>query len=144
MIEYSIPTLSSLRKAFKDFFNNHRQVRSYYYGDLDTYVSISDKEYFSVNIEYISSSVNGKYLYYQFNTTIADLMSMDYPESEHTAVNDCILIARDFLAYLTSIEVTYSSANIQPFREDTSDITAGVVVALSIQVPLGSNECATP
>jgi len=39
-------------------------------------------------------------------------------------------------------DYTYARANFQPFRAETGDICAGVVLGFSIQVPLEGNECA--
>jgi len=139
-----MPSLNKIRKDIGDFFNSHYQVHSYFYGSIDDYVAKSDKEYFSVNVEFNSANVSGKYINYQFSITVADLMDLNYPESEHDGVSDCVLIANDFLAYLTSVDYTYTSANMQPFREDMPDITAGIVLGLTLQLPLSSNECAIP
>jgi hypothetical protein len=137
-------SLNKIRFDIKSFFESHPQVRSYFYGTVDDYVAVSNKEYFSVNVEFNSATVNGKYINYQFSISIADLMDANYPDSEHDAVSDCLLIGGDLLAYLTSVDYTYTSANMQPFRQDMGDITAGVVLGLTLQLALGSNECSIP
>ena len=140
----AVTSLNTIREDIKGFFTGHAQVNSYFYGSIEDYVSISDKEYYAVNTEFISASVSGKYINYQFSVTVADLMSLDYPDTEHQAVSNCILIGNDFLSWLTGSDYTYAGANFQPFKEETGDICAGVVLGFSIQVPLAGNECATP
>lgn len=137
-------SLNRVRKDIEGFFNSHPQVQHYSYGTIDDYIAMTEKEYYAVNVEFINANVSGKYLVYQFNITIADLMDVSCPETEYNAVSSCILIGQDFLAWLTKMEYTFSGGNFQPFREDTPDITAGVVLGFSIQVPLGLNGCAIP
>lgn len=139
-----ITSLNKIRSDIKAFFDSHVQVKSYFYGSIDDYVPISDKDYFSVNTEFVSANVSGKYINYQFSITICDLMNQNFPESEHDAISDSILIAQDFLSHLTEQEYTYTNPSIQPFREDMGDLCAGVVIALTLQVFLSSNECSIP
>jgi len=136
--------LIDLKNKFQSFWDAHSMVLHQFYGAIEEYIVIPDKNYFSVNTEFTGSSVSGKSITHSFRVSIADKMSLDYPETEHEAVSNCIEIAQDFLAFMNKEDITYSGANMQPFREDMGDICAGVVLAVNIILPMGLNECAIP
>jgi len=138
-------TLTQLKNLFTDFFKRHKQVNHCFYGDLADYVAIPDKVYYSVNIQYNNSNVSGKYINHNYTITISDLMNLNYPETEHSAISNCMEIAKDFIAYLTyDDDISSVNPSIQPFREATGDITAGVVLGINVQLFMSLNECAIP
>ncbi|WPQ65507.1 hypothetical protein SIO70_11675 [Chitinophaga sancti] len=138
-------TLTQLKNLFTDFFKRHKQVNHCFYGDLADYVAIPDKLYYSVNIQYNNSNVSGKYINHNYTITISDLMNLNYPETEHSAISNCMEIAKDFIAYLTyNDDISSVNPSIQPFRESTGDICAGVVLGINVQLFISLNECAIP
>lgn len=136
--------LKSIRKAFKKFFKEHAEVRSYHYGDLPSYTAITDKRYKSVNIEFQNASFPVSTTRLNFNLVVADRMDLGRPETEHDAVADCLQIALDFTAFLYDNTLSYAASNAQPFRQDGGDITAGVVMAFYINIQRNANSCIIP
>ncbi|SFW49936.1 hypothetical protein [Chitinophaga sancti] len=138
-------TLTQLRILFLNFFSKHKQVNHCVYGDLSDYVAIPDKLYYSINIQYNNSNVSGKYINHNYTITVSDLMKLDIPETEHSAISNCMEIAKDFIAYLSyNDDISSVNPSIQPFRQATGDITAGVVLGINVQLFLPFNECAIP
>lgn len=140
-----VTTLNKIRQNIEGFFKSHPQVNFCSYGTIEDYIAVDNKDYYAINIEFTDADVTGKFISYGFNITIADLINLNYPETEHDAISACMQIGNDFLGWLTGEDYTYTGSNYQVFREGSNpDMTAGVVLGFTIQVPAYLNECAVP
>ena len=138
-------TLSYIHKLFEEFFNSHSQVNHFHYGVIEDYMaSKEEKDYISVNVEFTGTQFDETFSTHSYTISISDLFNQNYPEMEHSVISNTAQIMRDFLSFLRDMDITFTSGNIQPFREDTNDFTAGVVMVLGIQVPNQLNECSIP
>lgn len=139
-------TLNQIKTLLKEWFTNHLQVRHFYWGDVSDYSAVKDKEYVSVNIEYINSNLTDAFMNHNYRISIGDLANPNYPEMDDEAISDAMSIAQDFFAVFELKEEfnLVLSSNIQPFTESTTDRMSGVVFRIVLQVPRKPNECAVP
>lgn len=137
-------SLKGLRKLIRDFFRTHPMVKTFHWGDLDSFTATPDKRYKAVNVEFINAPVGSKVTTYNLNIVIADLMYMSRPNTEHDAVSDCLEIAQDFTGFMNASEYTFRPGIAQPFREGDGDIQAGIVLSVAIDSLTGANECLIP
>jgi hypothetical protein len=135
--------LKSIRVALQDFFDSHKEVAEYTYGDIKDFTARTDRKLVAVNIEYQNSVPNTRFNQHIYNVTIADRMNLEIPMTEHDAVARCYQIAADLAGFI-GLTNTYTFSSVQPFREETGDILAGVVASFAINTPLQINECVIP
>lgn len=136
-------TLKETKQFIEAYFNRHKQVNSFFYGNDDDFNAI-EKIYPAVQLEYISSPVSSKYIQYRYNISVQDLYDDNYPEMELDLHDAAMLVLRDFIAYLRVEGVDFSGANIVPFTDADVDRVAGATMAIVLQFPLEGNECHTP
>lgn len=139
-------TLNQIKTSLQDWFKNHKQVKHLFWGDVSDYNAAKDKEYVSVNIEYINSNLTDVFMNHNYRISIGDLVNPNYPEMDDEAISDAMSIAQDFFAVFELKEEfnLVLSSNIQPFTESTTDRMSGVVFRIALQVPRKPNECAVP
>lgn len=139
-------TLNQIKKLLKEWFMAHPQVRHFYWGDLSGYNAVRDKEFFSVNIEYLDTNLNQKTMSHSYRISIGDMVDSNQPDQEDEVISDAMLIAADFFAQFELMEefTIQRSTNIQPFSETTNDRIAGVVFRVVLNVPRKANECGIP
>lgn len=139
-------TLNQIKHTISSFFTSHKQVRHFFYGDANKYSGIVNKDFISVNCEYISSTLSGKALNHSFRISIADRIDPNHQEQEDEVISDAILIANDFFAFIDlQEEILFTkSSSLQPFSDDNRDRTAGIVFTLILQVQRKANNCITP
>lgn len=139
-------TLNKIKTILKTWFEGHKQVRHFYWGDVYDYSAETGKEYVSVNTEYIDTNLNGKFLNHSYRISIGDLIDPNVPEQEHEIISDCMNIATDFFAYMELMEefTLLTNSNVQPFSDSTGDRISGVAFTIVLQVHRQANECAIP
>lgn len=139
-------TLNQIKKLLKNWFGNHKQVKHFFWGDMSDYNAIRDKEYVSVNVEYLETNLNQKMMNHSCRISIGDLVNPNYSDHEDEVISDTMLIAQDFFAKFETVEdfTLQRLTNIQPFSDTTTDRTAGVVFRIVLSVPRKANECAIP
>ncbi len=139
-------TLNKIKTILKDWFENHKQVHHFYYGDVYGYAAIPDKDYVSVNAEFLESNLSGKFMNHSYRISIGDLVDVNIEGHEDEAISDCMNIAGDFFSYLDLVEefTLLMNSNVQPFSDDTGDRISGVVFRIVLQAHRKANECSTP
>jgi len=139
-------TLNQIKKILQDWFLNHKQVRHFFWGNVQDYIAISNKEYTSINAEFVSSNYSDKFLNHSFRIAIGDLVNPNYPDLETEVISDSMNIANDFISHFEQMEgfVFQKSGSIQPFTDSDGDRISGVVFVVVLQVPRRANDCQTP
>ncbi len=136
-------TLNQIKTLLKNWFLSHRQVRHFYWGDLYNYTAINDKDFVSVNVEFVDSSLNGKMMDHSFRISIGDRVDDNVEGHEDEVISDAVSIANDFFTFLEENEdfTFVMNINVQPFTDDTGDRLSGVVFRVILSVPRMANEC---
>lgn len=139
-------TLNQIKKLLQDWFLNHKQVRHFFWGNVQDYIAVSNKEYTSINAEFINSSYSDKFLNHSFRIAIGDLINPNHPEQETEVISDSMSIANDFISHFEQMEgfIFQKSGSIQPFTDSDGDRISGIVFVFVLQIPRRANDCQTP
>ena len=138
-------TKNILYKYFKDFADNHLQIKDYGYGDL---WEISSSQATTYPLFWVSpqpSSISGNEISYNFNILIGDRLE-DGDANKVEVESDTFQIGLDLLATLNlDNELDLDKNNtLTPFIHDFKDRIAGHLITLSVSAPFDYNECAVP
>jgi len=138
-------TKNILYKYFKDFADNHLQIKDYGYGDL---WEISSSQATTYPLFWVSpqpSSISGNEISYNFNILIGDRLE-DGDANKVEVESDTFQIGLDLLATLNlDRELDLDKNNtLTPFIHDFKDRIAGHLITLSVSAPFDYNECAVP
>lgn len=141
---FEFKTLKDVKKILIDFFNSHGQLMATYYCDDPDYNAIDDKLYSNVQLEYLGSPLNVRFIQYRFNISVNSL----YDEEETDSALEChdfgLLILKDLISFLAANKIEFSGTNAIPYTDDSNNRGAGVTTSITIQVPLRPNECIIP
>jgi hypothetical protein len=138
-------TKNILYKYFKDFADNHLQIKDYGYGDL---WEISSSQATTYPLFWVSpqpSNISGNDITYNFNILIGDRLE-DGDANKVEVESDTFQIGLDLLATLnlhTELDLEKSNS-LTPFIHDFKDRIAGHLITLSVSAPFDYNECAVP
>lgn len=140
-------TKNTIYKSFKDFANNHLQIKDYGYGDL---WEISQSEATTYPLFWVSPqpcNVGGNTISYIYSIVVADRV-LDGETNEVEVESDTFQICLDFLAFLNdqSENEFYleETTQISPFTERFKDDVAGNTMTITINADFDYNECAIP
>jgi hypothetical protein len=138
-------TKNILYKYFKDFADNHLQIKDYGYGDL---WEISSSQATTYPLFWVSpqpSNISGNEITYNFNILIGDRLE-DGDANKVEVESDTFQIGLDLLATLNlDRELDLDKNNtLTPFIHDFKDRIAGHLITLSVSAPFDYNECAVP
>jgi hypothetical protein len=138
-------TKNILYKYFKDFADNHLQIKDYGYGDL---WEISSSQATTYPLFWVSpqpSNISGNEISYNFNILIGDRLE-DGDANKVEVESDTFQIGLDLLATLNlDRELDLDKNNtLTPFIHDFKDRIAGHLITLSVSAPFDYNECAVP
>jgi hypothetical protein len=138
-------TKNILYKYFKDFADNHLQIKDFGYGDL---WEISSSQATTYPLFWVSpqpSSISGNEITYSYNILIGDRLE-DGDANKVEVESDTLQIGLDLLATLnlhTELDLEKSNS-LTPFIHDFKDRIAGHLITLSVMAPFDYNECAVP
>lgn len=138
-------TKNILYKYFKDFADNHLQIKDYGYGDL---WEISSSQATTYPLFWVSpqpSNISGNEITYNFNILIGDRLE-DGDANKVEVESDTFQIGLDLLATLNlNRDLDLDKSNtLTPFIHDFKDRIAGHLITLSVSAPFDYNECAVP
>jgi PKD repeat protein len=138
-------TKNILYKYFKDFADNHLQIKDYGYGDL---WEISSSQATTYPLFWVSpqpSNISGNEITYNFNILIGDRLE-DGDANKVEVESDTFQIGLDLLATLNiNRDVDLDKNNtLTPFIHDFKDRIAGHLITLSVTADFDYNECAVP
>ena len=138
-------TKNILYKYFKDFADNHLQIKDYGYGDLWEISSSTATQYPLFWVSPQPSSISGNEISYNFNILIGDRVE-DGDGNKVEVESDTFQIGLDLLATLnlhTELDLDKNNT-LTPFIHDFKDRIAGHLITLSVSAPFNYNECAVP
>jgi hypothetical protein len=138
-------TKNILYQYFKDFADNHLQIKDYGYGDLWEISSSTATTYPLFWVSPQPSNISGNEITYNFNVLIGDRLE-DGDANKIEVESDTLQIGLDLLATLnlhTELDLDKSNT-LTPFIHDFKDRIAGHLITLSVSAPFNYNECAVP
>ena len=138
-------TKNILYKYFKDFADNHLQIKDFGYGDLWEISSSQATQYPLFWVSPQPSNISGNEISYNFNILIGDRLE-DGDGNKVEVESDTLQIGLDLLATLnlhTELDLEKSNT-LTPFIHDFKDRIAGHLISLSVMAPFNYNECAVP
>ena len=138
-------TKNILYKYFKDFADNHLQIKDYGYGDLSEISSSQATTYPLFWVSPQPSNIIGNEISYNFNILIGDRLE-DGELNKVEVESDTFQIGLDLLATLnlhTELDLDKNNT-LTPFIHDFKDRIAGHLITLSVSAPFDYNECAVP
>jgi hypothetical protein len=138
-------TKNILYKYFKDFADNHLQIKDYGYGDLSEISSSTATTYPLFWVSPQPSSISGNEITYNFNILIGDRLE-DGDANKVEVESDTFQIGLDLLATLNlNRDVDLDKSNtLTPFIHDFKDRIAGHLITVSVTADFDYNECAVP
>lgn len=138
-------TKNILYKYFKDFADNHLQIKDYGYGDLWEISSSTATTYPLFWVSPQPSNISGNEITYNFNILIGDRLE-DGDANKVEVESDTFQIGLDLLATLNlNRDVDLDKSNtLTPFIHDFKDRIAGHLITLSVTADFDYNECAVP
>ena len=138
-------TKNILYQYFKDFADNHLQIKDFGYGDLWEISSSQATQYPLFWVSPQPSNISGNEISYNFNILIGDRLE-DGDGNKVEVESDTLQIGLDLLATLnlhTELDLEKSNT-LTPFIHDFKDRIAGHLISLSVMAPFNYNECAVP
>ena len=137
--------VKEIHKILLGFFESHMQINGVYAYDVKGFISDPEKAYTAANIQYYDSNVNGKVQTFNFQITLADLLTPS-KDNELDIYDSTLAIAEDFLTFLqyhNSFNFT-NNAFMTNFSDSDGDRIAGVTFRISLQVIRRQNLCVVP
>lgn len=138
-------TKNILYKYFKDFADNHLQIKDYGYGDLWEISSSEATQYPLFWVSPQPSTISGNEISYNFNILIGDRLE-DGDANKVEVESDTFQIGLDLLATLNldrDLDLDKNNT-LTPFIQDFKDRIAGHLISVSVSAPFDYNECAVP
>ena len=144
MIENNYINTNYLTYVAKDFFDRHKLINSVVVANVEDFKAIPSPNYPIVNIEPVDSAYNGDLVTQGFVITIADIMTEKHTGEGVFRIQDNMSrIANDAIVYLQN-QLDFDGSpivNVNPFEEEGSDRTAGVVFRMNLIYHRDNNPC---
>lgn len=140
-------TLNNVLDLLKKFADDHRQINDFEKGPTDDF-NTKQTKYPAMWVALNPSTYSGNAVNYRFSVILYDLIFSD--NSNETEVqSDMLLVGMDLIAHLKNnpdYDFTISGdPSIEYFTEDRgTDLTAGVVIGLTLKDPRPLDNCAIP
>ncbi|WP_212005745.1 hypothetical protein [Chitinophaga sp. HK235] len=141
-------TLNNLIDLLQKYAVGHQQINDFGYGNISGIGAKGrDQVYPLMWVVLNPSRYQGKEMNYSLQIVFADLIYED-GKNELEVWSDQQSIALDTVSYLTDNPefefTTDGTANIDYFTEHDGDLTAGVVLSITIKDPNPLNRCVIP
>ena len=139
-------TLNNLVSYIEDFANNHKQVKSFFFGDIWEYVGEKNDLFTVFTCTLLGSNLSKGVEGTTFQFGVFDYVSKD-KANEVEVLSDTKRIAKDFLSYLNSpifedlkIDIT---ADLTDYSEKFNHQLSGWFFNITIKQPFGriGSEC---
>lgn len=146
-------TLNQIVSRLRTLALSHKQLNSFYFGDVPEFDANGDIIYPACFAEQQPGSVNRTEKQQRFNMRLffVDLVnvSQDTEGNETEVLSDMTSVANDFLAMLMYSEyeddwLIADSAIISPITESLGDMVAGVILEVGILVDYLADRCQVP
>jgi len=140
-------TKNTIYQSFKNFADNHLQIKDFGYGDLWEISASESTEYCLFWVSPQPCNVQGNEITYVYSILVADRVFKG-EGNELEVESDTFQICLDFLAYLNDQSenewMLNESVTITPFTERFKDEVTGHIMDINIVVEFDYNECAIP
>ena len=146
-------TLNEHITLFESFKNQHRQIRSFGFGDpweqQETNKESGDLDYPLMFVVLDGSNVSGNELTNSYTIGFFDKVQKG-EDNELETLSDCQLLALDFVSWIDNRDNLWDDHNIevenqlQDYTEHTSDWIAGWTVTVRIKQAFTRNSCDIP
>ncbi|HLS54233.1 MAG TPA: hypothetical protein VK031_09680, partial [Tissierellaceae bacterium] len=136
--------LTVLISTIVEFCNKHSMINSSSVRNEVNFRAIPDTDYPTVNIEPVEAPISGNQISQGFVITVADLMNTDFPNyNTYHLIDNSQRLAQDIINYLQNVEEFEASPNVtlNPFEDEGTDSTAGVVFRINITYTRDTNIC---
>ena len=139
-------TLRYLNGIINEWWASHAQINHVYIGSQEEYLTIPNKQYVGVCVEYLQSNFQAKNIVHQYRFTISDLFNPNIENHNANIYSSLLQIVEDFDMWLrTSEEYTIqNNLSVIPFDDDSNDRTSGYIFNVNVQIPRVINECQKP
>ena len=142
-----MPTLNQIVKKIGDLASTHKQIKSFYFGDLPDYLSRgTDNVYPSLYYDLTGANISGNTLSLNFSLYFFDRMLAE-GTNETEVLSDMLEVAQDIVAQLNYQNFDFdilTSVGLNFFTEDTPDLLAGVRADITLELPYLYNRCVVP
>lgn len=139
-------TLNQVLGQLKKFADDHQQINDFEQGPTDRF-NVRETKYPAMWVTVNPSTYAANSLQYRFSFIFYDLIFDDY-SNELEVQSDTLSIAMDLVAHLNNnLELDFyifGDPSINFFTERGTDLTAGVILDLTIKDPRPTDRCAIP
>lgn len=136
-----------INNILKPLAENHLQINDFGFGDLDTYAGGAEIKYPVLWCVFNSAPFSNNALSYNFSLVFADMAKEDGSDTMQIQ-SDLISVAADIAAalyYSDNDEIeTDTNFVLKPFTQRFKDLTAGVVMDITIKNIASLNDCQNP
>jgi len=136
-----------IQKVLKPIAEDHLQLNDFGFGDLSNYAASATIKYPIMWAAVKSLRHTGKVFIYNLSIVLADIVKDDLSNIVEIQ-SDMILVAADVAAKIQNIEddtiEVIGDFNLTPFTERFTDLCAGMVLDLTLQVDSVLNPCDFP
>ena len=147
-------TLNQVLSRIRTLSLSHRQINSFYFGEVPEFDANGDVDYMACFAEQLPGTIDrSQHLqFFNFRIYLVDrvLVSEDTEGNEQDVLSDTASVAADLVAMLMYYENTgddwvVSEVNpVTPITEQLNDMVAGVFVEVSIGVEFIADRCQVP
>ena len=147
-------TLNTFIKRFEDFANNHYFIRQFSFGAPEDVDLQKDGQYPLMHVIYTGASYDETTKTLDFEVYILDLPSHYEAKTERQkeVVSDAEQCAEDIISdianghniFIDDENYEVTNASITPLAEEGSNVLAGILLDLSIQIPYDRSACDAP
>lgn len=146
-------TLNQVIQRIKTLALSHRQIGSFYFGEVPEFDANGDIEYPGCFLEQLPGSINRieKRQFFNFRVHLYDrvLVSENTEGNETEVLSDIHSVAADLLSLLMSPAYEYDweveeIIPITPVTETLNDMVAGVYMDISVSVDFLADSCQVP
>ena len=133
---------------WKEFADEHEQVRSWGFGDIHQLTNnvLTEKEPLYPRLYFVpeTTRLNTNHLHITWRMIICDKVEDDL-SNQQDVLSDCLEIAKDFYAKgnLSDYDLEWN-ANLEPWLEETETILAGWTLTVNVQQKFDYNRCVLP
>jgi hypothetical protein len=147
-------TYNTFIQRFKDFADNHYFIRSFSHGAPEDVDLDKQNEYPLMHVIYTGAGYEDTTKTLSFEVYIFDLPSHyeNKQDRQKEVVSDAEQCAEDVIAdivnggniFLHSEDYTIASARVSPLLEESSNVLAGVLLEVDVQIPYDRDACNAP
>lgn len=146
-------TLNQVIERIKTLSLSHKQIGSFYFGDVPEFDANGDIVYPGCFLQQLPGSISrsGKKQFFNFRVHLYDrvLVSEDTEGNEQEVLSDIHSVAADLLSLLMSPAYEYDwtieeITPVTPQTETLNDMVAGVFIDISVGVDFLADSCQVP